>query len=188
MLSATINRYAWGTLRPRDDGQICINSLDFGTRSPTARATHLVYDGEMDLAKAAHPPARPASTTGGYDLFLHTDAPPGSGLGSSSAMMVALVGLLKEFRSLPLTDYEVAELAYAIERIDLGHPGRHAGPVRGDVRRASTSSSSWPTESSSTRLRISADIAERARIQPAALRHRQRPALVARSSRTRSAI
>ena len=59
----------------------------------------------------------------GYDLFLHSDAPPGSGLGSSSAMMVVLVGLLKEFHGLQLTDYEVAETAYAIERVDLGIQG-----------------------------------------------------------------
>jgi D-glycero-alpha-D-manno-heptose-7-phosphate kinase len=38
-------------------------------------------------------------------------------------MMVALVGLLKEFHGLPLTDYEVAELAYQIERVDLGIKG-----------------------------------------------------------------
>jgi D-glycero-alpha-D-manno-heptose-7-phosphate kinase len=56
-------------------------------------------------------------------MYLHSDAPPGSGLGSSSAMMVTLVGLLKELRNLPLTDYEVADLAYVIERKDLGIQG-----------------------------------------------------------------
>ena len=82
----------------------------------------LDYDGQMDLAKAAIKRLA-GEHTGGYDLFLHTDAPPGSGLGSSSAMMVALVGLLKEFHDLPLTDYEVAQVAYDIERIDLGIKG-----------------------------------------------------------------
>jgi D-glycero-alpha-D-manno-heptose-7-phosphate kinase len=37
VLSATIGRYAWGTLRPREDGKICINSLDFGTSLGTQR-------------------------------------------------------------------------------------------------------------------------------------------------------
>jgi D-glycero-alpha-D-manno-heptose-7-phosphate kinase len=59
----------------------------------------------------------------GFDLFLRTDAPPGSGLGSSSSLMVTLVGLLKDFKSLPLTDYEIAELAYVIERRDAGIEG-----------------------------------------------------------------
>jgi D-glycero-alpha-D-manno-heptose-7-phosphate kinase len=122
VLSSTINRYAWGTLRPRDDGQICINSLDFGVSLSYSSREALVYDGEMDLPKAAiHRLA--GEHTGGYDLFLHSDAPPGSGLGSSSAMMVVLVGLLKEFHSLPLTDYEIAELAYTLERVDLGIQG-----------------------------------------------------------------
>jgi D-glycero-alpha-D-manno-heptose-7-phosphate kinase len=122
VLSTTINRYAWGTLKPRDDGQICINSLDFNVSLAYASRDHLDYDGEMDLAKAAIKRLAP-DYDGGYDLFLHTDAPPGSGLGSSSAMMVALVGLLNEFHGLALTDYEIAEIAYEIERIDLGIKG-----------------------------------------------------------------
>lgn len=122
VLSATINRYAWGTLRPRDDQQICINSLDFGTSMTYSSRSKLVYDGQLDLAKAAIMKIE-GQHDRGFDLFLHADAPPGSGLGSSSAMMVALVGLLKEFHSLPLTDYEVAELAYTIERVDLGIQG-----------------------------------------------------------------
>src|SRR3954468_3480202 len=122
VLSSTINRYAWGTLRPRDDGQICINSLDFGVSLAYASREHLDYDGQMDLAKAAIKRLAGDHTVG-YDLFLHTDAPPGSGLGSSSAMMVALVGLLKEFHNLPLDDYHVADLACAIERVELGLKG-----------------------------------------------------------------
>ena len=59
----------------------------------------------------------------GFELFLHSDAPPGSGLGASSALVVAIVGLLKEFRSLPLTDYEVAHVACRIEREELRIPG-----------------------------------------------------------------
>lgn len=122
VLSSTINRYAWGTLRPRTDGQIFINSLDFGLSLSYGSREQLVYDGQMDLPKAAINRLA-GDHAGGYDLFLHSDAPPGSGLGSSSAMMVVLVGLLKEFHSLPLTDYEIAELAYTIERIDLDIKG-----------------------------------------------------------------
>jgi D-glycero-alpha-D-manno-heptose-7-phosphate kinase len=122
VLSSTINRYAWGTLRPRTDGKICIDSLDLGLSLTYSSRSSLTYDGQLDLAKAAiH--RLGGDQDGGYDFFLHSDAPPGSGLGSSSAMMVVLVGLLKEFHHLPLTDYETAELAYSIERIDLGIPG-----------------------------------------------------------------
>src|SRR5262249_49348815 len=55
----------------------------------------------------------------GFEVFGDCDAHRGSGLGSSSALMVALVGLVKECKNLPLTPYEIADLAYAIEREDL---------------------------------------------------------------------
>jgi D-glycero-alpha-D-manno-heptose-7-phosphate kinase len=122
VLSATIDRYAWGTLRPRRDGGISIHSLDFDTSLSYSSRDALDRDGEMELVKAVI-----RRLTGddekGFDLYLHTDAPPGTGLGSSSAMMVALVGLLKEWKGLPLTDYQVAELAHEIERVDLGIAG-----------------------------------------------------------------
>jgi D-glycero-alpha-D-manno-heptose-7-phosphate kinase len=81
-----------------------------------------VLDGRLDLAVAAIQELS-GDDGPGFDLFIHSDAPAGSGLGSSSAMIVALVGLLKEFRRLPLTDYEVAELACTIERDVLGIKG-----------------------------------------------------------------
>jgi D-glycero-alpha-D-manno-heptose-7-phosphate kinase len=54
---------------------------------------------------------------------MHTDAPPGSGLGSSSSMVVSLVGLFQHWLHLPLTNYDIAELAYEIERVDMGIQG-----------------------------------------------------------------
>ena len=122
VLNATINRYAYGTLRPRQDRQICIESLDFGVSVHYSIEDKPLYDGKLDLVKAAIVKLGGKDSTG-FDLFLHSDAPPGSGLGASSAMMVALVGLLKEFRGLPLTDYEIADLAYVIERKELGIQG-----------------------------------------------------------------
>src|SRR5437868_9764719 len=122
VLSTTINRYAYGTLQPRGDGNICVHSLDFGVSVTYDLEDKLAYDGKLDLVKAA---IRKVGTTErkGFDLLLHSDAPPGSGLGASSAMMVALVGLLKEFEHLPLTDYEIADLACVIEREELGIQG-----------------------------------------------------------------
>ena len=100
VLNATINRYAYGTLRPRDDDSLQIQSLDYGLTAEFAAHEPLVFDGKLDLAKAAIRRFAGADERG-FDLLLHSNAPPGSGLGASSAMMVALIGVLKEFRTLP---------------------------------------------------------------------------------------
>ena len=122
VLSATIDRYAYGSLRTRADGTISIESVDFGLSLDFPVADGLAFDGRLDLVKAA---IRRLSMddTGGYDLVLRSTAPPGSGLGSSSTTMVALVGLLREYYALPLSEYEIAQLAWEIERQDLGIRG-----------------------------------------------------------------
>ncbi len=122
VLSATIAQFAAGTLRPRRDNLVYVRSVDYGVSVTYSLEDKLTYDGKLDLVKAAILKMG-CNDLGGYELFLHTNAPPGSGLGSSSAMMVALVGLLKEFKNLPLTDYEIADLAHTIERKELGIQG-----------------------------------------------------------------
>lgn len=122
VLNATINRYAYGTLRPRSDESITIHSYDYGSSIELSTDEAPVFDGKLDLAKAAIKRFTGEVKTG-FDLRLHSNAPPGSGLGASSAMMVALIGVLKEFRNVPITDYELAELAHGIEREELGISG-----------------------------------------------------------------
>ena len=122
VLSATINRFAFGTLRPRTDRQVTVESLDYGLSVEFGIDDPVAFDGSLDLAKAAIRRLLDRQYDG-FDLFLHANAPPGSGLGASSAMVVALVGLLQESYRLALTDYEIAEIAYQIEREDLGIKG-----------------------------------------------------------------
>lgn len=122
VLSSTIGRYAYGSLTPRDDRRVRIESVDFGVTAEIDLDEGVSFDGELDLVKAAiHRFGAPDS--GGYDLVLRSNAPPGSGLGSSSTMMVALTGLLAEHHGMALGEYEVARLAHAIEREDLGISG-----------------------------------------------------------------
>lgn len=118
VLNATIDNYAWGSLRPREDGRILIESVDLGISLDCSVESELKFDGELDLVKATLKRLQ-AQNSKGLEIFLHSDAPPGSGLGSSSALIVGLVGLVKEFKNLPLTEYEIAQLAYHIERQDL---------------------------------------------------------------------
>lgn len=123
VLSATINRYAHGTLRPRTDDRIRLESLDLGTALEYGTEETVEYDGRLDLVKGAIQRVARLDESRGIDLFLHTAAPPGSGLGASSALVVSLIGVLRDFHRLSLTDYEVAQLAWEVERIDLGLKG-----------------------------------------------------------------
>lgn len=122
VLSATIDKYAYGSLNLREDTDIGIHSLDYEISARYRRGQELTFNGELDLVKAVF------KTLGqkgydGFDVLIHSDAPPGSGLGSSSTMVVALIGLLKHLKRLPLTNYQIAELAYQSERVELGIQG-----------------------------------------------------------------
>ena len=126
VLNATVDKYAYATLRVTDDRLITIKSLDYHTIAKFDLDQPLLYDGQLDLVKAAirrlNGPAINEARNG-FELFLHTDAPPGSGLGSSSALVVAIIGVFNQWLHLPLTNYEIAFLAYQIERIDIGIKG-----------------------------------------------------------------
>lgn len=120
VLSATINKYAYTTLIARSGNTIKIRSLDYDTLVKYHIDERIEYDGELDLAKAV---TKVMAIDRGCELLLHSSAPPGSGLGSSSSMVVSLVGAFKQWLSLPLTNYEIAEIAYHIERDEVGIKG-----------------------------------------------------------------
>ena len=122
VLSATIDKYAYATLRVHGQPHVVVKSLDYDIVAKYNLDKKMSYNGELDLVKAV---LNNMNNNGkeGYDVFMHSDAPPGSGLGSSSTMVVALIGLFKHFKGLPLTNYEIAEMAYRIERLELGIQG-----------------------------------------------------------------
>ncbi len=120
VLSATIDHAAHVTVESRSDERIQIRDL----RLEQMVRYHLddgpVYDGVMDLPKAA---IDRIGVRGGIDVDIRSDAPPGSGLGGSSALVTAVVAALAAFDDRPLTREELARLAYSIEREDLGITG-----------------------------------------------------------------
>jgi len=122
VLNATIDSFAWGSLRPRQDGTIRLASADFDLLLEYTTQSEMLPDGQLDLVKAVINRSG-AKNSAGFEIFLHSDAPPGSGLGSSSALIVTLVGLIKEFKNMRMTEYEIAESAYRIERHDLAIQG-----------------------------------------------------------------
>jgi D-glycero-alpha-D-manno-heptose-7-phosphate kinase len=121
VLSATIDRYAYCTIEPREDTEMRVKSLDLDRDvNWMADGRYLRYDGNLDLIKAV---LNHFEVSKGFDMFLHCDAPPGSGLGGSSTVIVSLIGAVTEWLSLPLSQYELARLAHVLEREELGFAG-----------------------------------------------------------------
>lgn len=118
VLCATIDRYAVSSLQVREDKKLTVHSLDYDLQARYNVDERLPYDGELDLLKAVIN-SMCSGNSQGLDFFMHSDAPPGTGLGSSSTMVASLIGAVKHWQRLPLTDYDVAELAYHIERKEL---------------------------------------------------------------------
>lgn len=129
VLNCTIDKYAYATLRVQSDrkGAMAVTSIDYDISARYHSPTDLSYNGELDLVKAALRTLRPSDgrpeSGDSIDLFLHSDAPPGTGLGSSSAMSVALVGAFAHYLREPWTPYDIAELAFRIEREELRQKG-----------------------------------------------------------------
>jgi D-glycero-alpha-D-manno-heptose-7-phosphate kinase len=125
VLNATIDRYAYATLRFPAEREIHVQSLDYKSEAHFGFDEPLAYDGNFDLIKACLTRLRARSdhAEGGLELYLETEAPPGSGLGASSALVVAVIGALKTWRRLAIDKYELARTAWEVERIDVGVPG-----------------------------------------------------------------
>ncbi|HYT74482.1 MAG TPA: hypothetical protein VEL79_07020 [Vicinamibacterales bacterium] len=125
VLNATIDRYAYATLRFPQEREIRVQSLDYKSVAHFGFDEPLAYDGNFDLIKACLTRLRARSdhAEGGLELYLETEAPPGSGLGASSALVVAVIGALKTWRRLAIDKYELARTAWEVERIDVGVPG-----------------------------------------------------------------
>jgi len=100
------------------DRSIRIYSADFDTFVEATDIRKLEYDGNIDLVKAAI--RKMSIETGGFDLITQSIAPPGSGLGTSASMGVALIGVLGTMKGVSLLPYEHAELASNIEQNELG--------------------------------------------------------------------
>ena len=126
ILNATINKYAYATIMPRRDNKIILNARDRNECIELDSESKLAIDGKLDLLKGVYNRIvkdfnhnAPLS----FELNTYVDAPPGSGLGSSSTLVVAIVGAFTEWLGLPLGEYDIAHLAYDIERKDLAMAG-----------------------------------------------------------------
>ena len=125
ILNATINLYAYCTIEETNDGFVTIESYDSDCFERYPLTRQLEIDGKASLLKGSYNrvmrdfdiPLRSCKIT------TYNDAPAGSGLGTSSTMVVAIIKAFVDWHSLPLGDYEIARLAYEIERKDLNLSG-----------------------------------------------------------------
>jgi D-glycero-alpha-D-manno-heptose-7-phosphate kinase len=129
ILNATISLYAHATLEPLTDKKIILTATDRQEELVFDWAKELPVNGKLDLLKGVYnriqkDHARPDDPVGrglqgGFKLSTHVDAPAGSGLGTSSTLVVAIIGVFAEMLRLPFGEYDMAHYAYDIERKDL---------------------------------------------------------------------
>lgn len=121
ILNATINLYTYCTIEETNDGLISIDSDDAHCHESYPVLSSLEIDGKANLIKGVY--NRVVKEFGivpcSFKITTYNDAPVGSGLGTSSAMVVCILKAFIEWKSLPLGDYETSRLAYEIERKDL---------------------------------------------------------------------
>jgi D-glycero-alpha-D-manno-heptose-7-phosphate kinase len=116
VVNAAISLYAHVQVR-RQRGGVSLRALDLGAAVTARRAAELRPDGELALLKAA---ARSLGPAGGFEVLTSSDAPPGSGLGGSGAMGVALVAAFATLRGERPMAGEIAQRAHRLEKEDAG--------------------------------------------------------------------
>lgn len=122
VMNAAIDKYAYAIVDASPGGEVEFHSLDKRAHATFACGGVCQADPGLQLLVGTYLRISRDFLDGSQPaLRIHTysDAPPGSGLGSSSTMVVALVTALVEYFNLALGEYEVAHLAYEIERCDL---------------------------------------------------------------------
>jgi len=125
ILNSTIDMHASCTLEVTDANEVEFISENLDDSVKYASSMKLPFDGHFDLYKAIYNRVvsdfvkKPLS----FRLYTYSEAPPGSGLGGSSTLIVAIIKAFSEWLDLALGVYDIARLAFKIEREDLGWSG-----------------------------------------------------------------
>lgn len=121
VINSAISIYSHATLKLRDDAKIIINSLDFERVLEAKNLDDFLLDkSKHGLMQSLLHVVKPKF---GFDLFINSDFPVGSGLGGSSTVSAAILGCFNMLREDPWTQYEIAEIAFQAERLHLGIAG-----------------------------------------------------------------
>lgn len=121
VLNVTINMYTYCTIEPTDDGKIVIESRDRNEYFESISKNYLELDDKVILHKGVYNRLVKDFHLNNlsFKMTTYADAPAGCGLGTSSTMVVCIIKAFMEWLNLPLGEYDIANLAYSIEREDL---------------------------------------------------------------------
>ena len=123
ILNATINLSAYCTIETQEGDRVRVDAFDCDAHvdcpldGTLAAAPDLIRGVYQRIVRDYGP------VPGAFRITTYNDAPAGSGLGTSSTMVVCILKCFAEWMNLPLGDYETARLAYEIERKDLALAG-----------------------------------------------------------------
>lgn len=117
VLSTTIAMHAMGSLEVRNDSQVSIFSVDYDELVRYELGSEINEGDKLSFLRAVIKRLNPPH---GLNLYMHCDAPPGTGLGSSGAISALIVGLINRAFNLMLNKYDMARIAYQVEHDDLG--------------------------------------------------------------------
>lgn len=126
VVNSTIDRYAYSTIEMNQDDSIIFLSQDLNIQVTLDKKEKIEISDELEIHKAVYSYfIKNHNNNKNIPLKLSTfcDAPPGSGLGSSSTLVVAMVKSFVEFFNLAFDDYAVSDLAFQIERKDCALKG-----------------------------------------------------------------
>jgi len=125
ILNTTLSLYAHATIEPLAEKKIILDAIDRNERQEFEWTKELPIDGKLDLLKGVYNRIQKdhGISEEGFRLSTFVDAPAGSGLGTSSTLVVAVIGAFAEMLNLPLGEYDMAHYAYEIERNDLNLAG-----------------------------------------------------------------
>ena len=121
ILNATVSLFAFANIEPLQEKKIIVQAHDRNEIEEFDWHDTLPINGKLDLLKGVYNRIRKDFKVPeiGFRLSTFVDAPAGSGLGTSSTLVVAIIGTFVEMLKLPLGDYDIAHYAYQIEREDL---------------------------------------------------------------------
>ncbi|TDU71417.1 D-glycero-alpha-D-manno-heptose-7-phosphate kinase [Prosthecobacter fusiformis] len=126
VLNATINHYAHCTIEPLNTAAIEFHALDIDQVEYHTACSHLKVPEGLSLHRETYN-LIVERFNDGKPLHLRmstsADAPPGSGLGSSSTLVVAMIQAYSEWLRLPLGEYDIARTAFEVERVRLKQTG-----------------------------------------------------------------